>query len=72
MDASLLINEFIHEIKNGFPFLADFGPAQTRIEIQRGIIQDKQPGVQASISIDDDAIIDQYDQEKVYVPLQGR
>jgi len=45
-----------------FPFLADFSPSQTWIEILRGDIQPKQPDVQASISIDAESIVDQYDQ----------
>ncbi len=55
-----------------FPFLPDFSPYQTRIEIHRGDIQHEQPDVQASISIDAYVIVDQYYQEKIYVPEEGR
>jgi hypothetical protein len=55
-----------------FPFLLDFSPPKTRIEILRRDIQHKQPDVPASIFIDADAIVDRYDQEKVYVPEEGR
>jgi hypothetical protein len=56
----------------GFRFLASFCLFQTWIEILRGDIQHEQPDVRASIFIDADVIVDQYDQEKIYVPEKGR
>ena len=54
-----------------FPFLADFSPSQTWIEIPRGDNQHKRPDVRASILrllsrqvfIDADVIVNQKDQE---------